>query len=96
MKNWKEKLTELFSGLSQDPLEDAFELMDIEGTEEEKNSWLSIIDIAINAADKNDRSIIDVVNAGHGYIVNDPTEARDIFMELRNIYLSGLNNEKNT
>ena len=56
--DWISKLTDLFSGLAQDPLEDIGTLMDIEGTIEERNEWLAAIGAGVSAARAGDDRVL--------------------------------------
>mgnify|MGYP003594108784 CR=1 FL=1 len=84
---WQEKLTWLFSCLAQDPIEDAIDLMDIEGTKEEIRSWIEIIDAGIQASERGETSVLDIINRYQGYKISEPIEARAYFHEIGYLYL---------
>ena len=96
MESWQQKLKSLFSALAQDPIDNAFEFMCIENTQEEKASWMLTIEYAIKAAENSDAAVVDIINSGHGYRITKPIEAREYFVELGYIYLKGINNVNNT
>lgn len=84
-----QRLSELFGGLAQDPLEDAPSLMDLYGTEQERREWLAIIAEGIEASEAGDRCVVDILNRS-GYRITEPIEAASIFKELRDLYLRGV------
>ncbi|MDE1463719.1 hypothetical protein [Spartinivicinus poritis] len=97
MEGWQSKLKNLFSCLAQSELEEAFDIMNIDSTQEDEiEAWISAIDSAITASSSNDQYVVEIINSS-GYVISRPIEARPYFTELGYIYLRGLrNNVKNT
>jgi hypothetical protein len=84
--SWDERLSELFGGLGQDPIEDAPSLMQILGTEDERRDWLAAIAAGIAASRAGDRRVVEIINRS-GYRITEPSEAASYFEELRELYL---------
>ena len=83
---WYERLSGLFGGLGQDPIEVAPSLMHILGTEDERQDWLTAIAAGIAASQAGDPRVVEVINRS-GYRITEPTEAASYFEELRDLYL---------
>jgi hypothetical protein len=84
--SWDERLSDLFGGLGQDPIEDAPSIMRIFGTQEEREGWLATIAAGIAASKAGDPRVVEIINQS-GYRITDPSEAASYFEELRDLYL---------
>lgn len=87
LMDWFKKLSDLYGGLGQDPLDDVGSLMDITGTDAERNEWLAALDAGLDAARAGDRRLLDAINAGTGFAIAELSSAVDILRETRAIYL---------